>query len=769
MQVCHHVSGRSKSAVGRFSAGLFVAFCCLLTPRIVLADTGATAEELRHIKRPIVGATLRGDDGAASQMLKFGDPGVRTGDPILALDFSISGATDPKRSLLTLLVDGQPERSWELHTLLAPGAHTGRIETALRSVPQGFHKIELVARLRDVNGDVCADRQRVWLRLRPGTVRWTEGERRARQARVQSRPISAFASVWQGHRAVSIRTLVADGEATVGVRAMPAILRIDHMVRRQGLIPIWPGTTLAPVGEEAPFPEVVLTQSPEAFAKAAGVDLPHALEPQELATHLNGSTLVLFAGDFGAMVAALPALEDAAVLALCQGPQCVFGPYKHALDASLTPSVVALTFRSLGLKEPHTARGFGNHAVQVSFSPPKHWDVTGRPVLHLNVLRAPDHFAVHDESGLTVELNGQPIGSLGLGRKTHRRSSIGDDGIRVKGGWAQQLVVAIPRWAREAAQWTFTIRTRWASRDDRCDARKDASGPWLSVQPDSALVLPRAVYRPTSIAGLAALASETIDVAVEGSLLMAQLAHAAPVLAALAPSKGVTWRLVPRCAQTLCVHIGSTVTSAKTAPMQRIDTAGSAVWFDPTGQLRMPRLPVSGTSFLSVRSSDSTDGSDTPGFQLLVPEEPLQSTGVVPDVLQLRTAWAASRGDGWLGIESPVDASSRPREPVATFGSDVGARGVTDWTPNTSPATGASRRGAGIGMSQSGTRNTETEHSWALAAQDEVTPTDEFKRERLSTIAWVVAGIVLLLLLWRLLRNPSIKPMDPDDVEWHAS
>jgi len=751
MQERHQLRRSQKRTTTGLSA-LFVAGL------MALAAVPAHAQNSDLVTHPWPEMVLRGGEPSASHVVQLPPQAERTSSPVVELTLSVSELVDRERSTLVLSVDGKPEASWTLARLVGSGdPRYVTLRATLPDIPKGFHRIGLAGRFKDHDDQHCEPPETVWMRIRSGTISW-----RQRPRNVHSRltlPLASFPKIWARSRAVRLGW----PESQPGFTG--AALSADHLLRRLGLRPVWPGAPLPPLGTPArhDVPELVIgtvTAPPPSGTERLPMDWRKQLAegpPEAVMMHLSARRLVLVGATTASLEGAMRGLADGKFRELCGEDVCVTGTFdpRRTMDdhAGAEEPSLHVRFADLGIARPLLARGYGRHEARVVLRPPSTWDLRGWPKMHIHMrvgAESSTQTKTAQESRVEVLLDGRPIASFDL----QANPSDPKGGVTTDvepGSRLRVLEVKLPRWAKKLPSWEVTLVTHWVPANRRrCSGRPD-EGPWASFEPESAFLLPRVEFAKTGLAGFAAsLEREHPPALVVGPGIPTRaLAWTAPLLYGLTQHlPGTVATVATSCPiDRPCIHLAGANTAPPPAPLTRYGTGASSMWFDATGTLGIPRLSVAET--LVARVSPKT--LVVPGrLDLYVPKGAPAKLIPTPGVDELSSPWAVAARGRWFMLE-PVgtrtdNAGAKAEEPVAVVAPEP-----------------RQRRRTGL-MVKTGAADLD---NLTAEGEDLIEASKEDRLARLIDIAWVGGGLLLLVLLWRILRPRRRPMMDPSQVEAH--
>lgn len=419
---------------------------------------------LEPFERP---AVLEGASAAASVPVEIPANLDEGANIRIEVRWSASEVIDAARSTLSVEVDGRPIRSVWLRELMT-GASPKSLIVELESLEPGTHALGVRARLV-VDGDPCLERYKddAWLIVSEQTrVELVKSEREAK-------PRAGLATLPQRWRAAGPEVQLVPPRTRQDDDALLAALEVSDMLRSWGLVP-----RLAEVEEGRSRLELWTLRE----AEADGHPLAAALVATPGATAIAGlddrGDLTIIGRKGRDLARAARQLKSERLRSLC--PQS--GPCMLTESASASPSEMpsaaatqVLSLAELGFERGWTARGPGRQLLRWVWTPPSDWSIENKPQLRLKAARS-THPQLDDErSSVTVELAGRPLASWSL-------SSLDAE---------DTMAVTIPADAWGEPQWVLDVVTVLHPRDDTPCASVDDEAVWISLSPDSGLVVER--------------------------------------------------------------------------------------------------------------------------------------------------------------------------------------------------------------------------------------------------------------------------------------
>jgi len=306
----------------------------------------------------------------------------------------------------------------------------------------------------------------------------------------------------------------------------------------------------------------------------------------------------------------------------------------------------------MGYERGWTADGVGTHYLDLTWHRPVSWGVRGWPELAL-FIRTPAAQAVNSKTSfLTVFLNESPIATWEL------RTLKVQDVVRVR----------IPRVAWGDKFWSFRIRVTMYPREHVPCGVLDTGSPWLTIDPESRLDVPRDEYIFPGISHFISKGAPRPLLRQAHLTKWHTIEHVAPVLFALSQytQKARTWKWEARHEsrkKVIAIDEFSPSSSIQAPPWMKWQESKSLPFISPTDVVYLGLEHAEGlgeTLRIAV------------GEQSEVPEVPVASGLIGQGAFYYNNQWTL------LGVVKPIGSLkvSNPRTHISSAAISIQQRAL---------------------------------------------------------------------------------------------
>ena len=502
----------------------------------------------------------------------------RATEPTLIISWARSRLVDPRRSTVSVVIDGRVRQSVWLADL-AQAEYT----VPLTGLAGGSHVVSIRSSMW-VDEDPCLQRYRndAWFTIKPSSrISWERRVSASTRMAVNSIPES-WLRLADGKTGIFL-----DHQAALDKEGIGAYLDADQLLRYWGYQPEKTKTDRT-VGQ-------LRLVTLDRLDKKHEAALPLLENPDlrfVLAVDSNG-VLNIVARDSASLREGLLLLADDQARALCTDSLCLSGaqlpkaPFSLGVTSSVNENNPSQVWKlgTSGYPNGWQARGGGQHELRFVWQRPATWQVRESPMLLLHANVSGSVALDQQQSAITVRINERPVATYSLAQ------------------WrSEQAQIRIPRDLWEAKEWVFEVVASLRPADAKACSLSEQDTAWITISPETSLIVP---YQEQAFEGVASFFDEVKKSALPGLTIenpsVDQLALVATILypfVEFKPYKSAIaqrqWKVVDEqaCASQHCIQVKSLPPADSPLKLSK------GQWKNAKGELHVPYISLQDTAGL---------------------------------------------------------------------------------------------------------------------------------------------------------------------------
>ena len=502
----------------------------------------------------------------------------RATEPTLIISWARSRLVDPRRSTVSVVIDGRVRQSVWLADL-AQAEYT----VPLTGLAGGSHVVSIRSSMW-VDEDPCLQRYRndAWFTIKPSSrISWERRVSASTRMAVNSIPES-WLRLADGKTGIFL-----DHQAALDKEGIGAYLDADQLLRYWGYQPEKTKTDRT-VGQ-------LRLVTLDRLDKKHEAALPLLENPDlrfVLAVDSNG-VLNIVARDSASLREGLLLLADDQARALCTDSLCLSGaqlpkaPFSLGVTSSVNENNPSQVWKlgTSGYPNGWQARGGGQHELRFVWQRPATWQVRESPMLLLHANVSGSVALDQQQSAITVRINERPVATYSLAQ------------------WrSEQAQIRIPRDLWEAKEWVFEVVASLRPADAKACSLSEQDTAWITISPETSLIVP---YQEQAFEGVASFFDEVKKSALPGLTIenpsVDQLALVATILypfVEFKPYKSAIaqrqWKVVDEqaCASQPCIQVKSLPPADSPLKLSK------GQWKNAKGELHVPYISLQDTAGL---------------------------------------------------------------------------------------------------------------------------------------------------------------------------
>jgi Bacterial cellulose synthase subunit len=481
---------------------------------IVAGCTLANAAWAQAIDRPLAqqDVQIKGASAQATFKITVDAKKDRQTEPVLHLEWRKSRLVDPKRSTLSIVINGTARRTLRLTDL-----GDGHYQVPLTDIAGGEHSMVLRANLR-VDDDPCLQQHRddAWFTIKSDTaVKWMRRDTPASEvSSMPVHPINRYPGAWRrmgdGWSGVHLNMLgVNSADTALEPEQAAAYLEAHHLLlswafrAQQQATPRTVGSlrllTLFDLNTKT-YHDLKISEKDRKMLIAHFESAPSV--NYIITSNIEGVLSVIGRNDEGLRSGiSLLANDTGRMLCsenICDGTSTANTPLAAAPKLPLTNQSKTQSFIQGDTSNPEatkvwsmqqadyskgwSARGEGTHKLTFTWQRPPTWKIAAWPILYLSGQTSNASTLDAVNSVVTVRLNGRPLASYPLSQWQTQHSEI-----------------RIPEELWQETQWFFEIVVTLKALHSKSCVGADEDSVWFTLGADTQLHVPRQIQTYDSV------------------------------------------------------------------------------------------------------------------------------------------------------------------------------------------------------------------------------------------------------------------------------